>query len=56
MKKRAKATKKGDSREISEEEEAILVSKAIKVEMAKIMSGEIKTKPYSEIRKKYGIK
>ncbi len=41
---------------MNENEEVILAKKDVDEMMAKIKSGEIKTKPYSETRKKYGIK
>ncbi len=47
---------KSYEREIIENEEAILVKKGVDDMMAKIKSGEIKTKPYDETRKKYGLK
>ncbi len=47
---------KAFEREMSENEEAILVKKDVDTMMAKIKSGEIKTRPYSETRKKYGLK
>ena len=47
---------KAFEREMNENEEAILVKKDVDEMMAKIKSGEIKTKPYSETRKKYSIK
>jgi Arc/MetJ-type ribon-helix-helix transcriptional regulator len=47
---------KAFEREISENEEAILIKKDVDNKMAKITSGEIKTKPYTETRKKYGLK
>jgi Arc/MetJ-type ribon-helix-helix transcriptional regulator len=47
---------KAFEREMNENEEAILVKKDVDEMMAKIKSGELKTKPYSETRKKYGIK
>ncbi len=47
---------KAFEREMSENEEAILVKKDVDTMMAKIKNGEIKTKPYGETRKKYGLK
>jgi len=46
---------KAYEREIDEEEEA-LVKKGVDKMMAGIKSGKIKTRPLSEIEKKYGIK
>lgn len=38
-----------------EEEEVQLVNKAIATKMAELESGQAKTKPLSEIKKKYGL-
>ena len=46
---------KAYEREINENEEAILVKKGVDDMMTKVKSGEIKTKPYGEVRKKYKL-
>lgn len=46
---------KAYEREINENEEAALVKKGVDTMMGKIKSGEIKTRPYGETRKKYGL-
>ncbi len=38
-----------------EEEEVILLNKAIEARMAELESGKVKTKSLSEIKKKYGL-
>jgi hypothetical protein len=47
---------KAYEREINEQEESELVEKGVDDMMEKIKSGQIKTKPYDEVRKKYGLK
>jgi Arc/MetJ-type ribon-helix-helix transcriptional regulator len=47
---------KAFEREMNENEESILVKKDADEMMAKIKSGEIKTRPYTETKKKYDIK
>jgi Arc/MetJ-type ribon-helix-helix transcriptional regulator len=47
---------KAYEREINANEEAALVKKGVDDMMGKIKSGEIKTKPYNEVRKKYDLK
>jgi Arc/MetJ-type ribon-helix-helix transcriptional regulator len=47
---------KAYEREIEACEEAVLLKKGVDDMMSKIKSGEIKTKPYGEVRKKYGLK
>jgi Arc/MetJ-type ribon-helix-helix transcriptional regulator len=47
---------KAYEREIEACEGAMLVKKGVDDMMSKIKSGEIKSKPYSVVRKKYGLK
>ena len=47
---------KSFEREMVENEESLLVKKGVDEMMSKIKSGEIKTKPYEETRKKYHLK
>lgn len=47
---------KAYEREINENEESALVAKGVEDMMGKIKSGEIKTKSYGEVRKKYDLK
>jgi Arc/MetJ-type ribon-helix-helix transcriptional regulator len=47
---------KAYEREINANEEAALVKKGVDDMMGKIKKGEIKTKPYNEVRKKYDLK
>ncbi len=47
---------KAFEREMNANEEARLVKKDVDQMMAGIKSGEVKTKPYSETRKKLGLK
>ncbi|MCR4335301.1 MAG: hypothetical protein NUV57_02070 [archaeon] len=37
-----------------EEEEKELVTKAVKIEMGEVKAGTIKTKPFGEVKKKFG--
>ena len=47
---------KAYEREINENEESALVAKGVDNMMGKIKSGQIKTKSYDEVRKKYNLK
>ena len=47
---------KAFEREMNENEEAILVKKDVDQMMSRIKSGQMKTKPYGETRKKLGLK
>ena len=46
---------KAFEREMNQNEETILVKKDVDQMMAKIKSGQMKTKPYGETRKKLGL-
>lgn len=56
MNQNAESALKTFEREMNKNEEAILVKKDVDQMMAGIKSGEIKTKPYGETRKKLGLK